>query len=1091
MRTLLLFCVVFGICESALAFDPRTHLWIAQQVLNDVVPDGKLTIDGREYKIDERTVASLRAHPQIFRMGNIGPDAHPDLIVGQSFLHPGPQAGWGADDWAKWIDDCAAIDGSLEARAYAAGFWCHMAADVLMHTYVNLYAGDYFALFDEQEVELRHFALEHYIGDRTPILRDHTGAIVDPFDVKWPSQFLAKTLVLNDTVADQYIKYPGYASHLLAMYRIHKTVHDLRVTVEKLEEPVKTRLAELDELRLKTAERIEKNLEQITKETLTLNPLILSVEALSKAVEAQREINRPIEALASAAEKLVLDASNEVSRCVTEIDAATRRLNNEVSREIAHAEREIDRLKKELERWQAEIENQRQSVANLAELKDKASREVDRLSRRLDGILRHVPLYREISRELNNAKDSFNGVSGELAKAEDNLRNSIDNVTNLGGSVTKTAGDLAQWVRERTRLSDLISSLGAARDKAKEELQRATAAIGDLSADLRAARDALAAKLNPYEEALKALDDLKSLLQRLEDEKNKAISDAAEYGRELRQLLSLSDGVFSGGDIGLAALLKNWERDIELATEAYIDAASESLLATMRGGNPLQPIQDWFVCWAPVFSGIPSEILNVGCKGVAYAREVANRIKTLAEELALQTPVVRDFVKEYTLLKERLKGELVSGSIDIADHLFGSAFTKFYTLKSEHWTDDKLTNVFSTDSSGKQLLLLPDIVLRVRKDLGTNDSDAKFDPNVFPAAIHAVTLAKLSVLDALGVDELGRHYGIVDTAKEYVYSHEAKEDARRACLYPDGSKFENILFRGVRSLDGNQQWRGVGLPYLRRNGQFENTEGNRFGYCQSSESPSDGFRLWVDPEFRSKAFSKLFPGDLKMKALAIGLADLIPAELELCDNELQQCLLCSGSGAGNETPKIPEAPFVRTPEERVALEESRAIQVLDVPFVRLVDRIDGKNQQQVEDAIREDVRVKLQKEIREEILNELRHSQEWSNLYGDSFRRAKDAKKLLLVIVKGDSASGDFRFDELIADGLQAALLGKFQLCEIALNTSESQHLLRCRAGTVLPAAFVIDPDTTTVIWSRGDVTSHLAWAEVLVEITRIRETKR
>src|SRR5262249_15031059 len=141
------------LAQVALAHDPRTHVWVGQQVLNDVIPDGKVTIGGHEFPVPAARVNALRAHPEMYRMGHIGPDAHPDIVVGQSFIHPGvpDRDGWGADRWAEWIQRRADESGDAEAIAYSAGFWGHFAGDIVAHSYVNTYAGDYFVLGDEQE----------------------------------------------------------------------------------------------------------------------------------------------------------------------------------------------------------------------------------------------------------------------------------------------------------------------------------------------------------------------------------------------------------------------------------------------------------------------------------------------------------------------------------------------------------------------------------------------------------------------------------------------------------------------------------------------------------------------------------------------------------------------------------------------------------------------------------------------------------------------------------------------------------------------------------------------------------------------------
>ena len=104
---------------NAFGFKIGTHIWVAQQVLNDVVPDGKITIEGREYVVDSALVAALRKHQNEYRMGLVGPDGFPDLVAPQVTAHPGVSGAWQTDDWLRWMLTNARTD---EERAFAAEF---------------------------------------------------------------------------------------------------------------------------------------------------------------------------------------------------------------------------------------------------------------------------------------------------------------------------------------------------------------------------------------------------------------------------------------------------------------------------------------------------------------------------------------------------------------------------------------------------------------------------------------------------------------------------------------------------------------------------------------------------------------------------------------------------------------------------------------------------------------------------------------------------------------------------------------------------------------------------------------------------------
>jgi len=207
--------------RAAAAFKIDTHVWIAQQVLNDLTVDGRVTIVGLgDFAVDPEIVDALREYPDEYRMGSIGPDGFPDLAGGQLTTHPGLLNGWKTDDWLRWVLDGATTP---RQRAFAYGYLTHAAGDVFAHTYVNSYAGDIFSLVDgEQEVELRHMALEEYIKDHNPPFRDAQGHdLPGPADlVVAPAAFLRDRLILNEQVAQQYTG--ANVLYLVWMYQFWK-----------------------------------------------------------------------------------------------------------------------------------------------------------------------------------------------------------------------------------------------------------------------------------------------------------------------------------------------------------------------------------------------------------------------------------------------------------------------------------------------------------------------------------------------------------------------------------------------------------------------------------------------------------------------------------------------------------------------------------------------------------------------------------------------------------------------------------------------------------------------------------------------------
>lgn len=235
--TVFLFCIILS--SNAYAFKADTHVWVGQQVLNDVLDDGKITIkiDGIpfEYVVRQELLDAIRSNPSIFRMGNVGPDAFPDILTGQMVVHPGAVNGWQTDDWLKWIANEA--ENNPKALAFAAGYLGHAATDIFSHTYVNQYSGDAFSLTDgELDVEVRHYALEDFIVQKTPPLTDSNGTLLgEPSTLlQTPAKYIKDRLILNDTVSEQYQK-AGGGAHLSAVHELHETLGTLYDPLSELE----------------------------------------------------------------------------------------------------------------------------------------------------------------------------------------------------------------------------------------------------------------------------------------------------------------------------------------------------------------------------------------------------------------------------------------------------------------------------------------------------------------------------------------------------------------------------------------------------------------------------------------------------------------------------------------------------------------------------------------------------------------------------------------------------------------------------------------------------------------------------------------
>lgn len=170
----------------AYAWKPKTHIYLAEEALRDALDNGKVTLrltdyrtgkvvgDLGEFEVDPQVLAAIRAAPQQYRAGVLGPDAYPDILTGQQIIHPEAAEAVGAgangsNAWLSYLWRRGFIEGSSpQVRAFTVGYLTHAAGDVFAHTFVNHFAGGEFMLTPDPTNAMKHLVLEGYIGKRTP-----------------------------------------------------------------------------------------------------------------------------------------------------------------------------------------------------------------------------------------------------------------------------------------------------------------------------------------------------------------------------------------------------------------------------------------------------------------------------------------------------------------------------------------------------------------------------------------------------------------------------------------------------------------------------------------------------------------------------------------------------------------------------------------------------------------------------------------------------------------------------------------------------------------------------------------------------------
>lgn len=692
-QSMFLFVLMF-LSYSAYAIKVDTHIWAAQQVINELeAKNGYIDIELnngeiRSFRIDDEIKNSILANKGVFRMGSVGPDGLPDIFTGQYVVHPGQpddETGWQTDDWLKFLlasknqklftpkdekvsdpnfscsdgyDKNGNLTGFCEQpvgdqpmtaaqRAFVYGYLNHAAVDVFTHTYVNTYSGGIFSLsdgasiFDSTVEEVRHLELEKYIASYQPPIEDVNGNFIGTPDqlLQLPVEFLRNRLIFNDAVAERNRK--GGAVYL-------SLIHELR----------KYLVGQLDD----TFDDMDIYAAQAIVSAFTEGAVNMTDEQAAKFVEYWRIVHVLLNEY-DGTEQL-RDAYNTFG----------------------------------------------EGLKDIVEL---AAEQETRLNQLLSDML-------SISKQLDDILLQILSVEMEMASLfEQGLAVHCEVVTKLCYDPLCKA--VNEWVCTNTSAYNNLLSM---------------------KSTLLYQKNAIDAELQ------KIIDDR----QKMVDEYTIIVMNSIDLNLEIfNGVFDTMKAMFAGDINFIRAHRDNWVKDIELAMDSYINTNSEMIKASMRGENPLDLLRQWHDCWMWTFAGVHSTATNSICRATNYAQEIIEAFESIHDTLMSYDPVYREVtkMKEEFIAKAKAKGE------EIAINMIGpdaEALKVIFDTFVEPASDARLTNTFAVDASdngNKKLLEIPDVVSRVQLDMGVytrHDGKRVFDKDKFTAIKNAVTLAKLTLL---------------------------------------------------------------------------------------------------------------------------------------------------------------------------------------------------------------------------------------------------------------------------------------------------------------------------------------------------------
>lgn len=709
--------VLLLLSPNALAYGLKAHLWVGEQVLQDLANDCKVSLADSETELPQEVCSSIRAHPGHFLSGTLGPDLYPDLITGQVTTHPGiedvpgrgrdaepPQVGvdgvepvnacanpsraWKTSDWLRHVYDHAEPGPEL---AFAAGYLVHAASDVFAHTLVNAYAGDTFSLADEHNVEVRHSVIERYLDARISL----DPAVIQSLQV--PVEFVRDRLVL-DPCAGKQAAQVGFARHVAAMSRRHSEIEAIALESEGLNRDVEARVA--------------------------------SAAADARSAESTIESDRQrLSALASR---------------VAELKSA----------------------------------RQLQAAGRAAQQKSYAKLKVEHEA------LRAV-------------------VAGEASAEQAQQAAAV-----LGDRAAKGDGRVGIWH-----------------------------ALAETERDLAQTANQFEPFLSLQRELSTAQSDLARLNQSLMLNETR-LTEAKRVGAQLDRVSQANQALRSDA--------RKWVDAMDAAGADYIRMAHATGARILAGEKPSgTEYRDWLKCHALTFSKVSYRVSSTNCALQKKVKAIKDDLDATMQDLpgpagAMYSGLVAlrkkwdAYVRgqmQKAVLKQLQDGKLSTG--------------RLVTLLTapEYATRERLKAEFAKPVKGrKDLVVFPDAAELIDREF--QFSSPAWMPGQVPALAHAVSLSKMSLLDAAGVRSMTRSLGGVDTAVPI----------------SDSGRRYSVLYQTVRSIDGNHQWQRHGAPYWRQSGALSPLAPacRQFGYGPA-DGTDMGFPLYAEATLRSSVFVQVFP----------------------------------------------------------------------------------------------------------------------------------------------------------------------------------------------------------------------------------------
>jgi hypothetical protein len=795
-----LFAAILSFSSQTNALKVNTHVWVAQEIINDLSDDGKLTIfvdgDPVEITVNYRLKNYILNHQKEFRAGSLGPDAFPDILVGQVSIHPGSKQlesqgkTWNTDQWLKFIMDNAT---NAPEKSFAYGNLVHAASDVMAHSYVNMYAGEIFDVLEhatiDTEPDRRHFLLESYIGNLTPNLGsglNYKDSVTFPDTKKYIAQ--RKEQELRRCEMDN--REPGVNFDCNKMIS-RMTFGDTRDFLSR------TFIYDPSDIKQKVAEFGS-----------STNSPVYYPEGIQQYMNALGEGTMGGAHLAA-----IYQLRYRIEQLIQ--SDVLKEMDENITRAVVYYWTDY-----EISDGQAEVLNnilsELQQVAyddieNLQRIKNKIEDIVDNSTMKINSITQSAALV------VDRHNQILAGIQGRIFDLE-------NEVLDLHSRIQRAT--CPRWDPICNAISRLESKLRKAKRKLESEMT-----------NYLSNKNILTNAITQLHQTLQSIN----LVRRSLD--NAAIDLAQVLLKDINPI---------------RAVLINWSEGIDSAMHSYRIVGMQMMQEAMIGGNSVAPIEKWAFtdCNVLKLLGVGDEfgtsLCNLNRNYDAMATEIDELMPYITNGILLGN-IHKDLKR---LFIDKLKKELKEYLLAKAEDKLGPEMIAFLEGMAKNVDGQRLDEEFRKGSDGGQgYLNIADMSKRVKAEMrvvtgstACNGKSQCFSKSKYPLIYNAVQFSKLALL---GEAELAQLASLSNGKVNLL-------DGNNHELTSNSTFDTSILFNALNSIDGNHQWLGKKSPPLPKDKSYSQS----YSWSEKHYGHNNGKLLGASAAQRQKIMFSLFKGPL-------------------------------------------------------------------------------------------------------------------------------------------------------------------------------------------------------------------------------------